>query len=58
LTPAWFLNESKKPNTRCDDNYDFYTLREIRPGEELTVDYETFSDYPDGHKGGTHRAAK
>jgi hypothetical protein len=48
LTPAWFLNESKSPNTRCDDNYDFYTLREIRAGEELTVDYETFSDYPDG----------
>ncbi|MGC9292816.1 MAG: SET domain-containing protein-lysine N-methyltransferase [Acidobacteriaceae bacterium] len=47
LTPAWFMNESKKPNTRCDENYDFYTLREISPGEELTVDYATFSDYPD-----------
>lgn len=47
LTPAWFMNESKEPNARCDDNYDFYTLREIRAGEELTVDYETFSDYPD-----------
>ena len=46
LTPAWFMNESKKPNTRCDENYDFYTLRDISPGEELTVDYKTFSDYP------------
>ncbi|SRR6266851_510 len=46
LTPAWFMNESKKPNTRSDENYDFYTLREIAQGEELTVDYETFSDYP------------
>lgn len=50
LTPAWFLNESKTPNTRCDENYDFYTLREIAPGEELTVDYATFSDYPDKRK--------
>jgi hypothetical protein len=48
LTPAWFMNESKKPNTRCDENYDFYTVRDIRAGEELTVDYATFSDYPDG----------
>ena len=46
LTPAWFMNESKKPNTRSDENYDFYTLREIAAGEELTVDYSTFSLYP------------
>ena len=46
LTPAWFMNESKKPNTRCDENYDFYTIRQISAGEELTVDYATFSDYP------------
>jgi hypothetical protein len=47
LTPAWFMNESKKPNTQCDENYDFHTLREIAKDEELTVDYSTFSDYPD-----------
>jgi hypothetical protein len=46
LTPAWFLNESKKPNTRCDENYEFYTLRDVVAGEELTVDYSTFSRYP------------
>jgi SET domain-containing protein len=27
-------------------NYDFYALRTINAGEELTVDYSTFSDYP------------
>lgn len=48
LTPAWFMNESKAPNTICDDNYDFYALRDVQPGEELTIDYSTFSDYPDG----------
>lgn len=43
LTPAWFLNESKTPNTECDENYDFFALRNIKRGEELTVDYSTFS---------------
>jgi FRG domain len=46
LTPAWFMKDSKKPNTRIDENYDFYTLREIAPGEELTVNFVTFSDNP------------
>ncbi len=46
LTPAWFLNESKRPNARCDDNYAFIAIRDIRAGEEITVDYATFSDYP------------
>lgn len=46
LTPAWFLNESKKPNTSSDENYDFYALRDIVAGEELTVDYSEFSRYP------------
>jgi hypothetical protein len=47
LTPAWFLNESKKPNARCDENYDFFALRDIAAGAEITVDYATFSKYPD-----------
>jgi FRG domain len=42
LTPAWYMQDSKKPNVRCDDDYDFYALRNIRQGEELTVDYSTF----------------
>ncbi len=44
LTMSWYLNESKRPNVRCDSNYDFFALRAIRPGEELTVDYSTYSD--------------
>ena len=46
LTPAWFLNESKRPNARCDENYTFLANRNISAGEEITVDYSTFSDYP------------
>ena len=44
LTPSWYLNGSKTPNVRCDENYDFCALRTIRPGEELTVDYSTYSE--------------
>lgn len=42
LTPAWYLNHSKKPNMEADDKYDFYSARRIGKGEELTVDYDTY----------------
>jgi SET domain-containing protein len=45
LTVAWYLNESKSPNVYCDANYDFFALRDIRPGEELTVDYSTYNEF-------------
>ena len=44
LTPAWYLNHSKKPNMAADKKYDFYSLRRIKKGEELTVDYDTYAD--------------
>jgi uncharacterized protein len=44
LTPSWYLNDSKTPNVRCDENYDFVAIRNIKPGEELTADYSTYSD--------------
>ena len=47
MTVAWFLNEpcrGMKPNVRCGKNYDFFAFRNIRADEELTVDYQTFSD--------------
>jgi SET domain-containing protein len=49
MTIAWFLNEPKrghKPNIDCRKDYTFYALRHIATGEELTVDYATFSDKP------------
>jgi len=49
LTIAWYLNEPRKgerPNVGCTDSYDFYALRDIRPGEELTVDYSAYSRSP------------
>jgi hypothetical protein len=47
LTVSWYLNEPKKggkPNVRCDNNYDFFAIRDIKPGEELTTVYSTYSD--------------
>lgn len=49
LTVAWYLNESKKPNVGCNEAYHFRALRNIRSGEELTVDYDTYNDF---HKSG------
>ena len=42
---SFYLNHSKEPNMRADkEGLDFYTNREIKEGEELTVDYETYDD--------------
>ncbi len=46
LTLGWYINEppkDQKPNVVCDDEYDFFAARDIRAGEELTVDYSTYS---------------
>ncbi len=48
LTISWYLNDPKKrekPNVRCDDDYEFWALRDIEQGEELTVDSTTYSDH-------------
>lgn len=47
LTPAWYFNESSKPNVAADKAYRFYALRDIKKGEELTVDYASYSDRPE-----------
>jgi hypothetical protein len=45
LTVGWYINhDSENPNVICDKNYDFYTNSEVKMGEELRVDYSTFSD--------------
>ncbi len=48
LTPSWYLNHSNKPNCEIDDSFNFITKRRIRSGEELTVDYNTYSEKPKG----------
>jgi len=52
LTVAWFLNEpnpGQNPNVGCRKDYTFYALRKIAVGEELTVNYSTFSERPSTH---------
>jgi hypothetical protein len=44
LTLSWYLNESKNPNVQCDNNYRFFASRDIKAGEELTVNYSTYSE--------------
>ena len=45
LTISWYINNnSEHPNVRCDANYEFFALQDIKAGDELTVDYSTYSD--------------
>jgi hypothetical protein len=47
LTPGWFINtppEGEAPSVYCDERYEFIAARDIKAGEELTVDYSTYSD--------------
>lgn len=46
LTPAWYFNESHTPNVMADTDYRFSTIRKVKKGEELTVDYDCYSDRP------------
>jgi len=46
MTVAWYLNHSERPNTKCDDDLNFSALRNINRGEELTVNYSTYSERP------------
>lgn len=39
---SYYLNHSDNPNMATNDGGDFYALRDIEPGEELTVSYGTY----------------
>ena len=40
---GWHLNHSKTPNV-YHRNYNYYALRDIKTGEEITIDYNTFEE--------------
>ena len=42
LPISWYLNHSNSPNANCDENYEFYANRDIKIGEEITVNYNTY----------------
>jgi uncharacterized protein len=45
LTLAWYLNDSRRPNLKCDKSYRFFALRNIKAGEELTADYREYNQF-------------
>ena len=45
MTTSWYLNHSKKPNIGSDPEFNFFALRKIKAGEELTVDYDTYNKF-------------
>jgi SET domain-containing protein len=44
LTTSWYLNHSDNPNVSPNREYKFYTLRDIKAGEELMANYSEYSD--------------
>ena len=38
-----YLNHSKTPNA-YHKNYNYYALRDIKAGEEITIDYNTLEE--------------
>ena len=61
LTMSWYLNDppkGQKPNVECDENYEFRALRDIKLGDELTVDSHTYSDHAESKTAVTKRPQK
>jgi hypothetical protein len=47
LTPGWYLNQpppGSRANVAADASFAFTACRDIAEGEELTIDYDGFSD--------------
>ena len=49
MTISWYLNHADEPNIVADEVVNFVAARLILRGEELTVDYTTFSDHAGPH---------
>lgn len=45
LTMSWYMNHSEDPNVQVNEEIQFTSCREIRAGEELTINYTKFSDH-------------
>ncbi|MGI3900001.1 MAG: SET domain-containing protein-lysine N-methyltransferase [Janthinobacterium lividum] len=45
MTVSWHMNHSERPNMISDPNVNFVAARLIRAGEELFIDYRTFSEH-------------
>lgn len=46
MSTAWYLNHSNKPNLASNDGgYTYYATRDIKSGEELTIDYKKLDKF-------------
>jgi hypothetical protein len=46
---SWYLNSSKHQNVRMSSDYEhMIAIRDINEGEEIFINYETFSEIPPG----------
>jgi hypothetical protein len=45
ITMSWYLNHSDEPNVTVVPELQFFTVRFVLLGEELTTDYTTYSDH-------------
>jgi SET domain-containing protein len=41
---SWYLNHSSKPNASANSLFHILTTRNIKKGEEITLDYRSFMD--------------
>jgi SET domain-containing protein len=46
---GWYVNHSKDPNA-YHKNYNYYALRDIKAGEEITIDYNTLEEPEESKK--------
>ena len=40
MSIGWYLNHSVTPNAYCNDDYEYFALKEIKGNEEITIDYD------------------
>ena len=45
MSVGWYMNHSDQPNVISDGDIIFSTAQQVGKGEELTIDYTTFSDH-------------
>ncbi len=47
---GWYLNHSSVPNAK-HSNYEYFAVRDIREGEEITIDYNTLEEPSESREG-------
>lgn len=51
---GWYLNHSSNANAINDDDYKWYAARDIKEGEEITIDYNSLNEPEEAKDGFYH----